>query len=867
MEEHIRRGWATRSDCTTESQLKVVSIAYKEGHQSRTSELPVGARSLLLAHDTHAMVLRGLNKFVEFDWGSHTALLTKLLEGSTETRFVLQRKLAGFVVHLFSLDGMHLEVMSKHSLDGRHVTEARRILQATLSADEMTRLARSLYCDSLVASGECVSPVWDATHPVIEGGEARIEFFAVGSRCNRAEMTWLSTMAAAWCASHSLLFVQQEFIPARCIIAKLEEVERRTQQWATASEGFVLVVEVPTQVVDAAAPAAALCVVPLRFKLKTIRYRVLRCLRSHILGEHILSPQHPFYQHPYMTMFVRWVMELQDSPLTNAAEIAAHVRNIGVWKWSNDFEEALARLGKKRKRNEAGRNETDAPSTSPDALQELIHVVECAASPQRTLHSAVLLCGIPGAGKSTVAKALVSCSDRTVVHISRDTIAAHVTRSLQQSSGGPPSNHQLRRLKKAIHDAYCQRIAEVTRWLVFQQEPVLVVLDACHASRASRETFREIMPSTLRSCICVHMSLGDDGPLCAVARVASRVNHEVLSPADAEKAVLDVSRVFEAPLAATERHFDQVLTVVSSTTSPEGGAELIADALLMDRTGPSRTQHRVIHSLEDIVINYAALLPLCTSMVGADAWTEGLSCMNAMQLTAPVSLRLVPALPLDKATLWTFVAQLIAKASSPTSREQSAVVNDRSLFSRLASWWSGGQSQSTAPEARVGGGHLMWLPGVFLQRDRTDPVAPSEVPALVAAMRARYENDLATDQRDDIHVTLHYLKGRNATANAEALRASLISRHNGPYQVAVTGVVLDSRGVCLTVAVEPNLISDHNLHITLGHTHHVKAAYSLELLQQAQVTEAKKRHNYCHLIVASSPLLINMQLDLVQCRW
>lgn len=873
LERHVQRGWATCQHCVSRSGVPLLSIAYKEAHQYRTQELPIGARSLLLTQDTHEIVLRGLNKFPDYSELDHSCLLAELsaaCAGSStpNVHCFLQRKAAGFVVHIFSLDGVNLEVMSKHALDGRHACEARRVLNEMFAPKDLGALAHQLYVDEVVVSGECISPEWDRSHPVLEGGEPRIEFFSVGPRKARPEVMWPSSAAYSWCMSRGLAFVSCDQFSAAEVNRHIESAIDMVHKWSTESEGYVLLVEVPCHVMELAPSSLssvhkhASLVVPLRFKLKTIRYRLLRCLRSHILGEHILTSQHPFYNHPYVTLFMRWVREMREPPIS-APELVERIKHEGIWVWSKAFEAAWLHLAnRKRLRDE------EMFTVSLDPLAELLAVVERADRLHyNSPHSVVMMCGVPGSGKSSAVKYIVSHLQgfRSVVHISRDAVAVEVTRAMcAASAGGAPSNHQLRRLKKSVHDAYCSRIADVARWLTFHSEvPVLVVLDACHASRAARKTFRELLPNKLCQCLCVWMSLD---PICAIRRVASRSNHEVLEAVDAEKAVLDVSRVFEAP--ALDEPFTAVVEVDAARLSLAECAGQILHALKGDRHGCAPTLMGDGPTIEVVTVqgtttDFSKILPICTSIIGPSTWAEGLPCAVPTNLPASVCLVPIDDSSMLRSTLWFLVARLIAHTSVSSVAHDSGAP---SLVSRLTSWWR--HRPSSTIDAAVELGHLRWIPGMFLSPNRTDPVQHDELDALARALRSRYETDLAVEEHA-LHITVQFEKGRDAASRAEFHRGLIQKKCGDVFEATVTKVLLDPRGACLVVDVSPLLPigAPQLLHITLGHTHHVKAAYSLDMMREFSSRAAaddKRLHNFCQIAISNeSQVRMTMQLRVV----
>lgn len=214
----------------------LVSVSVREQCQKDVRGLMCGARTLVIDASTGAVIVRGVNKFFDYadlvserhDDDTHEGSKQPSCASSGhpcaaavwDSRFTccpmwVQRKMAGFVVTLFSLDGRTLRVMSKHVWAGPHVVMARTILSQTLSASQESALAADLHRMQLSVSCECIAePAQDYAHPIPESAafHRSLVVFAVQftHRVMECALAFehVVTLAAQWglpCVPHARL--------------------------------------------------------------------------------------------------------------------------------------------------------------------------------------------------------------------------------------------------------------------------------------------------------------------------------------------------------------------------------------------------------------------------------------------------------------------------------------------------------------------------------------------------------------------------------------------------------------------------------------------------------------------------------------
>jgi tRNA splicing ligase len=167
LEAYVTHGRATTSAVELSDGHPAVSVSFKDASQGDVKNLPCGARSLLIEADTGAIVCRGINKFFDMGEVSDGWMSEEALWREKAYRVWAVRKMAGFVVTVFSLDGLHLEVMSKHALVGPHAQAARELL-AKAGGAQRAQMAADLFTWGACASFECIRRTEDYQHPVLE---------------------------------------------------------------------------------------------------------------------------------------------------------------------------------------------------------------------------------------------------------------------------------------------------------------------------------------------------------------------------------------------------------------------------------------------------------------------------------------------------------------------------------------------------------------------------------------------------------------------------------------------------------------------------------------------------------------------------
>ena len=433
----------------------------------------------------------------------------------------VQRKLGGFIVGLFSFDGERVGVMTKHALEGSHAGWARELLMKMLSkhaaakggglseeslgnndnaqppspasdhaalltaAEAERRLAKFLQASGLIAMCECIDLARDNTHPMAEATvfDQQLVAFALQRRGDVCEKAVPAGVAATVLARFGIPFVPQEVVaipphnksdydddasagstPAvgHCG-APILRAMAECAAWATAHEGFVVVLELAKansnnpscssttscssqcfcladgEEKEGADGALCICkgvsflIRPLRLKLKTVRYKVARLVRSYLRGEMAPLTTSLAAQPALFQGFVEWYLSADGDGGAARREwcgtnlTAATVGSGGDGEqWREAFRafcrDGVATWG--RKCAEGGEEEEKAYTPSFAALikatrAQLMPPLWLITSPTdgsaEPLLSAppppppltvVIMCGVPGSGKSTTTKAL-----------------------------------------------------------------------------------------------------------------------------------------------------------------------------------------------------------------------------------------------------------------------------------------------------------------------------------------------------------------------------------------------------------------------------------------------------------------------------
>ena len=441
----------------------------------------------------------------------------------------VQRKLGGFIVGLFSFDGERVGVMTKHALEGTHAGWARELLMKMLSkhaaakggglseeslgnndnaqppspasdhaalltaAEAERRLAKFLQASGLIAMCECIDLARDNTHPMAEATafDQQLVAFALQRRGDVCEKAVPAGVAATVLARFGIPFVPQEVVAIPPHNKKSDDNDDASAgrapavghcgapilramaecaAWATAHEGFVVVLELakvntngpscsssascsPSQCVCLAVgdeggeeeegADGSLCICkgvsflirPLRLKLKTVRYKVARLVRSYLRGEMAPLTTSLAAQPALFQGFVEWYLSDGDGGASRREWCGTNLTAATVGsggdgeQWREAFRafcrEGVATWGRRGSLCDGADEEEEKAYTSSFAalikatraqlmppLWLITSPTDASAeqplllSPPPPPLTVVIMCGVPGSGKSTTAKAL-----------------------------------------------------------------------------------------------------------------------------------------------------------------------------------------------------------------------------------------------------------------------------------------------------------------------------------------------------------------------------------------------------------------------------------------------------------------------------
>ncbi|AIO02832.1 hypothetical protein LPMP_357050 [Leishmania panamensis] len=833
LDRYVARGRVTLATVTLSSGRDVSSVSVKGASQGDVKGLPCGARSLLIDHADGSIVCRGINKFFDLnevgsDWLKDSSLWTNAY------RVWAVRKMAGFIITLFSLDGTRLEVMSKHVLVGPHVDAAWELLERVSEAHR-ARMAADLFEWGACACCECIRRTQDCLHPVLEAEQfdEQVILIAVQRRTQLREeslcFSQLATVAERWGLDGA---------PGVAVTddAALQSVFAATASWNAAytpfdtcpqlAEGFVLLIETAG---SAAALIPRWCF-PLRLKLKTPKYVVLRAFRSLVCGDS--RPQSYLYHQALMG----WLQP------RNAAEVRRRVAEAGVHVLNNEFESDLLMQQRVRHR--------DAQETIGDALARLQRTTALTACPRgRCPLTVVVLCGLPGAGKSTLSMALARVlvleevsPFSFVVHLSRDAVSRTV--AVDHGITAESSKHKQRRLRALVHQTLCDQLREVACFSTETGQSGLLLLDACNATQESRHIWRQCFPTTLHHYEVAFVECSDTTVM--TQRAARRDGHEVLlSVAEAQQALYAVRRKFQPPLEEAAWSVD---TKVSSIEEAAASLRTHLEQRAPPRSCAGCCRTLTIPALRDERRqSHATLLH---SLLGLSEGTSGaLTNMMFYETSTPkVSRATSLQIRLDCSTeaLRSAAAQLVSSSlAQPRQSAVSFASAGRLLFRRVSAALRG---LSWAPSFPVTGhvtrGHLKWLRG-WLLRGR-DSCGPAEVHS---ALRERFVMEPASS-----HVTLLRINSSVGSTSAEQAVSEYLCqtgmRLGQEVAVRVTSLLLDRYAVSFGVTLAggqhvqgPSVQRPGGtvipLHITVGTAAGVAAAYAGNMFAMFDVLQAE----------------------------
>ncbi|KAG5464542.1 hypothetical protein LSCM1_00732 [Leishmania martiniquensis] len=834
LDDYVARGRATLADVTLSGGRDVSSVSVKSPSQGDVKGLPCGARSLLIDYTDGSIVCRGVNKFFDLnevggEWLKDFSLWTEAY------RVWAVRKMAGFIVTLFSLDGVRLDVMSKHALAGPHVEAARELLEKVSQAHRV-RLAGDLYEWGACACFECIQRTQDFQHPVLEAEkfDQQLVLIAVQRRTQLREeslcFSELATVAERWGLSSAPGVAVPNDAALHCVFAATASWHATYAPFETCpllAEGFVLLIETPGLTAD---PAHQWCF-PLRLKLKTPKYVVLRAFRSLACGDS--QPK----RYAYHEALLGWLQP------RSAAEVRRRVEEAGVHALNSEFESDL--LAQQRVRHR------DSQETVGEALARLQCMTSLIACPcAQCPLTVVVLCGLPGAGKSTLSvalcRALVSQGEespfRFAVHLSRDAASRSVAADHDITNAS--SKHKQRRLRALVHQTLCDQMREVALFATETGQAGLLLVDACNATRESRRIWRQCFPATLHQYEVALVECSDATVMAQ--RAARRDAHEVLlNAAEAQQALYVVRKKFQPP------SLEEAAWSIDTKECDVEDAAFRLRTHLAQKAPPSRCtsccRMLTFSALRDERRQrHAALLH---NLLGSSGDTLVLANMMLSEISTPKVLKttsLQLRLDCSMELLRHAAAELVSSSlSQPDQPAVSFGFLGRSLLQRLEAALRGSSWALPSPvTGHVARGHVKWLRG-WLLRGRAGS-GPVEVEK---ALRERFVVQPASP-----HVTLIHINSAPESSSCKDAITEYLSQTDmqlGQKVTAqVTSLLLDrhavSFGVTLAGGQQVQGEGVHSagdsvarLHITVGTAAGVSAAYAGSMFEVFDVLEAE----------------------------
>nr|CCC93926.1 conserved hypothetical protein [Trypanosoma congolense IL3000] len=791
------------------------SLVVKESHQGDVEGLPIAARTLLLNTHTNEIVVRGVNKFFDIEEVEQGLPLRDVYLGKLANVW-LQRKMAGFVVTLFSLDGNSIGIASKHVVEGPHVDIARCVLEKLLSADQRGSFARDLFNMKAAVSCECISLADDAGHPVCEQGnfDEKLFIFSIHKRDSVQEVClpldamraiavkWGIPLVPCWrCNNHKEL---EAWLDDR------HRWEGRDPDGEPVAEGYVVVFEVPVRHVNSSVqitlPFTAVLV---RLKAKTLRYRALRSLRSIALGESLARP-----------LLLHEILVLWMERVTHCGCFRQAIKDQGVHRICTQFEAYIREHGNKRQRG--------GKLSVKQAFDDLLKYTEREVRAKWCAPLDVIcLCGLPGVGKSTLSRTIADegaqghSAFRYVMHLCRDEIAKDVAKTCGIDHCS--SKHKQRRLRTLVHQSMQYALDRLISLSHLLEGPGLLILDACNARPDTRRRWRQLLPNELKSFRLVHLTCADKSVL--VSRVVERQDHPLLKDvSEAQAALYTVGKTFVAPLPSEP-------CIRLDTT--ESSAEELARSLLSLYTkeamgGAAHHRRASIYGHREAEEGLRKLHEsLAASIVGC--CDDGVAALGREQIVKR-----------NEASRKLIVVRL---SLSYNELYEIVVVRIRSALDQCAlpvvTWWGRlkkvfGFDTEKRP-CVVEKGHTNWLRGwLFSGRDATETLSDGE---WYHAIKERY------DCRPSLpHVTLFYGSERSSPVVD-------VPHPGSAVDVILDSVLLDPFAMCLAVTVvrggcryEVQLPPGDPipLHVTVGHARRVKPSYAGQMFS---LFEQREIHN------------------------
>eukprot|EP00754_Rhynchopus_humris_P034205 Rhum_TRINITY_DN15549_c0_g1::Rhum_TRINITY_DN15549_c0_g1_i1::g.161182::m.161182 len=568
----------------------------------RRTALPCGARTLFVRSDG-GVALRGLNKFPEVE--DVCGLLRDAAVQRAVCPMFIQRKMAGFIVVVGAApDGDGLVVSSKHTLAGRHVDLARRMLAAAWGDDAAAceaRLSAFLRKHGAAIVCEGVDPANDSWHPVSEPAALQgltllmvIDAAAVRERslphlvreaAAASKLTVVPTYPLCWKSFWATLDACAQW-RGNCDDAAASSTGPEASgryfddggdingdaavPVCGTSEGFVATFSVPSAVVArvfhgagagaSAALGGSASLVYFRVKVKTLRYKIQRLTRGVLEQVARAGVDARDAGRGFRAGAVAKVVELWPGLAPHDRLVVADV----FPRIDGEAEEEVAEAAAEEDCDCDGRDKPsvlfkgaqlsemfDRLEARSPAVRAYLHGLRPPVSP--AWHTLVMAVGLPGCGKSTafegMARQLVARGS-DVLYLARD----DVTQALRV-------RHDKADVTRQVH----QEVRRIIEQDVLKraENPAVVVLDGCHLTPGARV----FVAKFFRRVVFVNFSCT---PALCRERVAARAAHPTLGQGGADVVDLLAKRLqFHAATkkGASPHHY--TVSVDTAASSPD----------------------------------------------------------------------------------------------------------------------------------------------------------------------------------------------------------------------------------------------------------------------------------------------------------
>ncbi|PWV08301.1 putative RNA ligase/AAA domain containing protein [Trypanosoma cruzi] len=770
------------------------SFEAKESHQGDVKCLPTGARTLLLDADASKVMVRGVDKFFDLE-DDKTEELNK--DELWEMGSVwLQRKVAGFTVTLFSLDGESVGVATKHVVEGLHVDLARCVLDHLLSAEQQKLLAFDLFSVEAAVCCECVSLKDDLHHPVLEPVEYdnKLFIFSVHKRNDLREIAVpiekVQVMSKRW----GLPVVPSWRAGGR---EKLQQWLQKREKWLgegpdgiPLAEGYVVLVEIPvTRMSSSVVLEEPFTVAPLRLKAKTVKYRVLRSLRSILTGDSTESPK-----------LFHDVLAVWSELIGGYKCFKQAVAQRGVCEICSQFETHVSTHSKRRLRG--------SHMSIGQAFEKLINFTEGEALVKRRASlNVIMLCGIPGAGKTTLSLALMAMAERGdspfryLIYLSRDQVARDV--AAREGIDDSSSKHKQRKLRAMAHHALLEAVKQAVLFSLIQEGPGLLLMDACNARAETRRVWRGKFPPKVEGFRLLYVTCSDHPEL--LRRLAKRRDHDVIrNNSEAQTVLYAVKKVFLEPLED-----ELCLQLDTASTSAEDIARYVFSLYKGDRQRYA-TVYDYRGPEEGLKALRATLVESLLGPVGEGASTLLTSSVKRIKTSNAIFVRL--EISSD---------ELLQIASE-------AIMAVTGMDCLSLSWWEKFK-RALGIEIRplcstIEDGHTRWIHGWLFDGRKEGKAFSAD--AWRHALTERFECRASAP-----HVTFAH--------DASSVESSpLVPEAGSMAEVNLTSILLDRFAICFGAIAVVNgqryekqlgLSEAVPLHVTVCHTERVKPSYAGEM--------------------------------------